>query len=158
MLHPESAVAKPVFYLYKTYDDAGDFQEPDQIQSIKVYLYNTGDSQERIDVRASLSRGAEQMAWSVEYLPASSEQASRPVTSITYGEVPAGYKEKNPALPLMPERLYVAYIRRIGTTYSADPLRFIIRLGQSETPVKLEYGGIRYGPLDEMEIKTIHKE
>ena len=60
------------------------------------------------------------------------------VSSLTYGEVPRGYAEKVKAVPLEPEQLYIVemdayWLRRIS------PLKFIIRLSETDTPDRLEY-------------------
>ena len=60
------------------------------------------------------------------------------VSSLTYGKVPRGYAEKVKALPLEPEQLYSvemgAYVSR-----GIAPLRFMIRLSETDIPDRLEY-------------------
>ncbi len=60
------------------------------------------------------------------------------VSSLTYGKVPRGYAEKVKALPLEPEQLYIvemdAYVHR-----GISPLKFIIRLSETDIPDRLEY-------------------
>ena len=142
-LHPalETPVTNPVFCVYKhnsDYEDvASDCDDLDQIRMIEVHL----------DTRYSappLERSEDVIDWSVVYEPDSSPHTASPVTTIEYGTVPAGYKEKHPALPLKPEKVYIAEVWGMSYHLRSHPIRFVIRSDDSGIPVKLEYVFKRY--------------
>ncbi len=66
--------------------------------------------------------------------------ATEPVSSLTYGEVPWGYKEKVKALPLEPEQLYIVSMNAYKIR-SIMPLKFVIRLNETGNPDRVEYLG-----------------
>ena len=124
----ESPMTTPVFCVYKNTD--GD--ELDYIRRIKVSL----------DTRYSeLPPGQIEgvIDWFIDYKPESSAHKGRPVTTIKYATVPPGYKETHPALPLIPEKVYVAYVWGLSYHFPSYGIRFVIRSDDSGTPVKLEY-------------------
>ena len=114
-IHPHSAVTAPTFCLFVGSD------EPGPIGEIKVY-----------------PRGEYKPAWFIEYDPDPAQPYVRPLACITYGKLPPGYREKAPAIPLTPEKLYRVNLRTKNYGYM-DSLRFIIRLGPNGEPVRLEY-------------------
>ena len=76
------------------------------------------------------------------------------VSSLTYGKVPRGYAEKVKALPLEPEQLYSvemdAYVHK-----AIAPLKFIIRLSETDIPDRLEYSwGIPFYMWDDIFSQT----
>ena len=79
------------------------------------------------------------MAWVLEYTPDGSDPPAN-----TYGKAPPGYKEKRPALPLTPERLYRVAIKTEDTSEQAV-MYFIIRLDSVGRPVRLEYAPAHSG-------------
>jgi len=137
-LHPalETPVTTPVFCVYKHNSDykdtASDTDDLDHIRRIKVYL-DTGYSE------LPPGRSKDVIDWFIEYKPDSSAHTASPVTTIEYGTVPPGYKEEHPALPLIPEKIYVADVSGMSYTYPSRPIRFVIRSDENGTPVKLEY-------------------
>ena len=134
-IHPHSEIAVPTFCLHRGKS------EPRPITRIAVVR---GDqvNDERIEWRESgntwLWEGGDQAAWVLEYAPDGSDPPANIYSCITYGKAPPGYKEKNLALPLTPERLYRVAIETEDATADAG-LYFIIRLDSEDRPVKLEY-------------------
>ena len=136
-IHPHSEIMTPTFCLH------GGRSEPRAITGIAV---ERGEkvNDERIDWRESgnpwwrLWKGDDQVAWSLEYAPDGSDPPPNTYACITYGKALPGYKEKTPALPLTPERLYRVTIETEDTPEYAE-LYFIIRLDSVGRPVKLEY-------------------
>ena len=122
-LHPalESPVTIPVFCVYKHNSDGDDL---DHIRRIKVHL-DTGHSD------LPLGRSEDVIDWFIEYEPESSTHTVRPVTTIEYGTVPPGYREKHPALPLIPEKVYVAYVWGLSYHFPSYGIRFVIRSDDS---------------------------
>ena len=134
-VHPHSEVTAPTFCLY-------DGDDPQAIVLIHV-MRRSKDDDERIDIMEWSSKtpwaATAQMAWKIEYAPdPEAEPSPRPFSCITYGKVPPGYIETAPAVPLIPERLYTAFI---GDNSKRSPglVLFIIRASDTGSPVKLEY-------------------
>ena len=136
-IHPHSEIMAPTFCLH------GGKSEPLPITEIAVIR---GDkvNDERIEWRESgnpwrgLWEGGDQTAWVLEYTPDGSDPPVNTYACITYGKALPGYKEKSPALPLTPERLYSVAIQTEDTPHPAE-MYFIIRLDSVGRPVKLEY-------------------
>ena len=136
-LHPHSEITAPTFCLH------GGKSEPLPITRIAVIR---GDkvNDERIEWRESgnpwrgLWEGGDQTAWVLEYTSDGSDPPANTYACITYGKALPGYKEKTPALPLTPERLYRVEIETENAQVGAG-LFFIIRLDSMGRPVKLEY-------------------
>ena len=136
-IHPYSEIMAPTFCLH------GGKSEPRPITGIVV---ERGEkvNDERIEWRDSgnpwwrLWKGRDQAAWSLEYAPDDSYPPANTYSCITYGKPPPGYKEKSPALPLTPERLYRVAIQTEGADGDAS-MYFIVRLDSVGSPVKLEY-------------------
>ena len=122
-IHPHSEVMAPTFCLLNG------TAEPAPIEKIWVYSYKDGPQKNM---------------WILEYVPAPSQPSVRPFSCITYGKVPPGYREKAAALPLLPERFYQVRIERWDNGVVSAELSFIIRLGPSGAPVKLQYSSGRY--------------
>ena len=133
-IHPHSEIVAPTFCLHLD-------SEPREITRLRVMR---GDkvNDGRIEWLESgdtwLWDGADQEAWSLEYVPDASDPPANTYSCITYGKAPPGYKEKAPALPLTPERLYYVAIEREDATADAM-IFFIIRLDPMGRPVKIEY-------------------
>lgn len=122
LIHPDSKVLTPTFCLYDRSET-----DPHAIHEVQVYQRAMNDDNRSKEV------------WVLEYAPQPDEQfvrALRAYSCITYGEVPSGYKQKAPALPLIPERSYSVSLK--GKDYLRDSLNFVIRLGPSGEPIKLE--------------------
>ena len=85
-----------------------------------------------------LWRGGDQVAWVLEYAPDGSDPPANTYACISYGKALPGYKEKSPALPLTPERLYSVEVETEDAQVGAL-MYFIIRLNPMGRPVKLEY-------------------
>ncbi len=143
-MHPHSEIVVPTFCLH------GGKSEPLPITRIAV---ERGDkvNAERIEWLESgpptwygLWEGHDQAAWSLEYAPGGSYPPANTYSCITYGKAPPGYKEKIPALPLTPERLYRVTIETEDTSEQAA-MYFIIRLDSVGRPVKLEYAPAHLG-------------
>ncbi|MDE0185700.1 MAG: hypothetical protein OXP71_09615 [Candidatus Poribacteria bacterium] len=130
----ESTVIPPVFCVRK-HEAAKD--EFDHIRRLQVYL-DTGYSE------LPPGRSEDVIDWFIEYQPDSSAHTASPVTAIEYGTVPPGYKEKHPALPLIPEKVYIAYAWGLSYDYPTGGTRFVIRADESGKPVKLEPVFSRY--------------
>ena len=136
-IHPHSEIAVPTFCLH------GGKSEPLPITRI-VVIRGDKVNDERIEWHESgpvwhgLWRGSEELAWVLEYAADGSAAPANTFSCITYGKAPPGYKEKSPALPLIPERLYRVRIDREDATADTQ-LYFIIRLDPMGRPVKLEY-------------------
>ena len=136
-IHPHSEIMAPTFCLH------GGKSEPLPITRIAV---ERGEkvNDERIEWRESgtpwrgVWKGRDQAAWILEYAPDDSDPPANTYACITYGKAPPGYKEKSPALPLTPERLYRVTIKTEDTPAHAE-MYFIIRLDSVGRPVKLEY-------------------
>ncbi|MDE0184813.1 MAG: hypothetical protein OXP71_05085 [Candidatus Poribacteria bacterium] len=142
-LHPalETPVTTPVFCVYKHNSDykdtTSDTDDLDRIRRIEVQL-NTWYSE------LPPGRSKDVIDWLIEYEPESSAHTASPVTAIEYGTAPPGYKEKHPALPLIPEKVYIAYVWGMSYYSPSRPIRFVIRADESGKPVKLEYVFKRY--------------
>ena len=139
-LHPHSEIMEPTFCLH---GGAGDV-EPRAITRIAV-VRDEKVNDERIEwvesgppVWYRLWRGGDQLAWVLEYAPDDSASLVKTFSCITYGKAPPGYKEKSPALPLTPERLYRVKVETEDAQVGAG-MFFIIRLDSVGRPVKLEY-------------------
>ncbi len=137
-MHPHSKIMTPTFCLH----DGN--SEPLPITGITVIRAEKVNN-ERIEWVESgppawygLWRGGDQLAWVLEYAPDGSDPPPNTYACITYGKALPGYKEKTPALPLTPERLYRVEIEREDAT-SYVKMYFIIRLDLIGRPVKLEY-------------------
>ena len=137
-----SALMKPTFSMY----DDPYFQKRLQIKSITVKkARRSPEEKQRWELDASWNEG--QTVWHLEYnvfLPLYwmnclfGWQPMPPVSSLTYGEVPWGYKEKVKALPLEPEQLYILSVDAAYSPRQTAPLRFIIRLNGVGVPDRLE--------------------
>ena len=137
-LHPHSEIMAPTFCLH------GGKSEPLPITEIAV-IRGEKVNDERIEWVKSgppvwwrLWKGGEQAAWVLEYAPDGSDPPANTYSCITYGKPLPGYKEKSPALPLTPERLYRVTIEREDASHPTE-MYFIIRLDPMGRPVKLEY-------------------
>ena len=136
-IHPHSEVVAPTFCLH------GGKSEPRPITRITV-IQGKKVNNEPIEWRESgypwrrLWQGDDQVAWSLEYAPDGSDPPPNTYACIIYGKALPGYKEKSPALPLTPERIYNVTIQTEDTPEYAE-LYFIIRLDSVGRPVKLEY-------------------
>ena len=136
-LHPHSDITAPTFCLH------GGKSEPRAITGIAVERGEKVDD-ERIEWIGSeepwiaMWEGRDQAAWVLEYTPDGSAPLMKTYSCITYGKAPPGYKEKSPALPLTPERLYRVTIQTKDAQSDAG-MYFIIRLDSMGRPIKLEY-------------------
>ena len=137
-LHPHSEITAPTFCLH----DGN--SEPRAITRITV-VRDEKVNDERIEwvesgppVWHRLWRGGDQLAWVLEYAPDGSAPLVKTFSCITYGKAPPGYREKSPALPLTPERLYRVEVETEDAQAGAL-MYFIIRLDAMGRPVKLEY-------------------
>ena len=136
-LHPHSEIMTPTFCLH------GGNSEPRTITGIAVERSEKVNA-ERIEWLESeepwiaMWEGRDQVAWILEYTPDGSDPPANTYACITYGKVLPGYQERNPALPLTPERLYRVTIWNGGSEADAS-MYFIIRLDSVGRPVKLEY-------------------
>ena len=109
-IHPHSEVMEPTFCIHYA-------NEPAPIKRLKV------------------SFGRETV-WELKYAPEVSGIPSRPLSCITYGKPPPGYKETAPAPPLTPDISYYAWLWDNG---HAAEVYFIIRSDASGRAIKLEY-------------------
>ena len=137
-IHPHSEIVAPTFCLH------GGRSEPLPITRIAVVRAEKVND-ERIEWVESglpawygLWRGGDQLAWVLEYAPDGSDPPANSYACITYGKALPGYKEKSPALPLTPERLYRVEVETEDAQVGAG-MFFIIRLDSMGRPVKLEY-------------------
>ena len=89
-------------------------------------------------------RGEFKPVWFIEYDPDPAQPYVRPLACITYGKLPPGYKEKVPAVPLTPERLYYVGIRKPRDFASPAEVSFTLRSDPSGEPVRLEYRTTKY--------------
>lgn len=138
----QSEVMNPTFYI------SGDryFQERLRIAGITVRkALRSSEEEKRWDLDSP--EDAWQTVWELKSTFPDTDRiivglwgwlSTPTVSSLRYGEVPRGYAEKVEALPLEPEQLYIvemgAYMsRRIA------PLRFMIRLSETDIPDRLEY-------------------
>ena len=135
IIHPHSTLTAPTFCLY------GGKSEPRAITRIAV-IRGEKVNDERIEWLESgntwLWKGGDQEAWVLEYAPDTSAPSANTFSCITYGKAPPGYKEKAPALPLTPERLYHVIIENGDASVPAN-IFFINRLDSMGRTVKLEY-------------------
>ena len=136
-IHPHSEIMAPTFCLHDGQS------QPRAITGIAV---ERGEkvNDERIEWLESdvpwiaMWEGRDQAAWVLEYAPDGADPPANTYSCIIYGKPPPGYKEKSPALPLTPERLYRVSIRTEDADADAS-MYFIIRLDSVGKPVKLEY-------------------
>ncbi len=136
-IHPHSQIMTPTFCLH------GGKSVPLPITRIMVERgEKVNDEPIEWSESATPWRGlwkrADQEAWVLEYAPDGSDPPPNTYACITYGKALPGYKEKIPALPLTPERIYNVTIKTEDTLEYAE-LYFIIRLDSVSRPVKLEY-------------------
>ena len=128
----QSEVMNPTFCIY----DDQYFQERLRIRSIKVEKILHAP-EEKKQLKLNLLQNNRQTVWELE-----SGIVVRLwgwfVSSLRYGEVPRGYAEKVKALPLEPEELYSVEMGAYGSRGIA-PLRFMIRLSETDIPDRLEY-------------------
>lgn len=147
LIHPNSTVNLPTFCFYR---------EDVHTKMPKRHHHSTPIVIERIEVWCTLHDdqfewGSEadkrsynlpaKEAWIAQYLPDPLLAPTEPfdlLPCIIYGKLPPGYREKAPAIPLTPEKLYRVNLRTKNYGYM-DSLRFIIRLGPNGEPVRLEY-------------------
>ena len=147
LIHPNSAVNLPTFCFYR---------EDVHTKMPKRHHRSTPIVIERIEVWCTLHDdqfewGSEmdkqsyklpaKEAWIAQYLPDPLLAPTEPfdlLPCIIYGKLPPGYREKAPATPLTPEKLYRVNLREKNHGYMIS-LRFIIRLGPNGEPVRLEY-------------------
>ena len=119
IVHPHSEPSSPTFCLY-----AG--SNPDAIGQVQVYQVPT-ESQEKI-----------KELWFLEYVSGSERKHTQlPFSCITYGKTPPGYKQKAPALPLIPEEVYD--VRLTSTHAGVATGRFSLHSDSPGSPLKLEY-------------------
>ena len=143
-INSRSEVMNPTFCMY----DELYFQKRLRIESITVE--KAGRSfEEKTRWELDALWDERQIVWHLEYnnfLPfywmncLFGWQPIPPVSSLTYGEVPRGYKEKVKALPLEPEQLYIVSMDAYEAR-SIMPLKFVIRLNAAGGPDRLEYLG-----------------
>ena len=136
-IHPHSQIMTPTFCLH------GGKSEPLPITRIMVERGEKVNDEpiewsESATPWRGLWKGADQEAWVLEYTPDGSDPPANTYACITYGKLLPGYKEKSPALPLTPGRIYNVTIKTEDTPEYAE-LYFIIRLDSVGRPVKLEY-------------------
>ena len=139
-----SALMNPTFSMY---DDLYS-QKRLRVESITVEKARRSfEEKKRWELDASWDE--RQTVWHLEYnnfLPfywmncLFGWQPMPPVSSLKYGEVPRGYKEKVEALPLEPEQLYIVSMDAYEAR-SIMPLKFVIRLNAAGDPDRLEYLG-----------------
>ena len=139
-----SALMKPTFSMY----DDPYFRKRLQIKGITVEkARRSPEGKQRWELDASWDEG--QTVWHLEYNDfllfywmncLFGWQPMSPVSSLTYGEVPRGYKEKVKVLPLEPEQLYIVSMEAYKIR-SISPLRFVIRLNETGDPDRVEYLG-----------------
>ena len=144
IINSGSEVMNPTFCMY----DDPYFQYRLRIEGITVEkARRSSEEKKRWELDASWDAG--QTVWHLEYnnfLPfywmncLFGWQPMPPVSSLTYGEVPQGYKEKVEALPLEPERLYIVSMEAYEAR-SIMPLKFVIRLNETGAADRLEYLG-----------------
>ena len=151
-IHPHSEIVAPTFCLH------GGKSEPLPITRITVVRAEKVNDEpiewsESATPWRGLWKGADQEAWVLEYAPDGSDPLANTYACITYGKALPGYKEKSPALPLTPERLYSVAIQTEDTPDRAE-IYFIIRLDSVGRPVKLEYISII---LDLRDVQVITK-
>ena len=130
IVHPHSSVTSPTFCVYSESlrseePKRSQNSEPLAIKRLEVY-----QTHEKSDVVVE--------AWVIHYLPNPLYEELRPFSCITYGKLPPGYREKAPALPLIPETHYSVRLSPIPSYYQGS-IRFNIRLDSSGQPAKLEY-------------------
>lgn len=138
--HPHSKITAPTFCLYYgSWKD--DHPPPVAIYQIRVFrAVKVND--ERFEwgqwkVYSPMRVGEDQMAWSMDY-EGDNQDVTRPFSCLTYGEVPPGYNETTPAVPLIPERLYtVLLLSKHGTLRNS--MYFIIRADSTGRPTQLEH-------------------
>ena len=144
-VHPHSAVTAPTFCAYSESDSdeqpkRSRQSEPRAIARLEVILKR---EQERPEL--------DEAVWVMHYRPDSLYDEFKPYSCITYGKLPPGYRERAPAVPLIPERSYrVHLVPRRGWSNS---LVFNIRTDTNGKPVRLEYSN-EYPPT----IKTIPRQ
>ena len=133
-IHPHSEIVAPTFCLHLGSEPRGitrlTVSRGDKVNDERIEWLESGDTW--------LWKGADQKAWILEYAPDASDPPAKTFSCITYGKAPPGYKEKTPALPLTPERLYYVAIEREDAQADAM-IFFIIRLDPMGRPVKIEY-------------------
>ena len=141
-VHPHSAVTAPTFCVYN--ESHGDEQPKRSRQSKPRAIARLEVILKRVQERPEL----DEAVWVIHYRPDSLYDEFKPYSCITYGKLPPGYRERAPAVPLIPERSYRVYlVPRRGWSNS---LVFNIRTDTNGKPVRLEYDNDAFA-----EIKTI---
>lgn len=147
LIHPNSAVDLPTFCLYREnvhtkMPKRHHRSTPIVIERIEIWCILHDDRFEwgsEMDKRSYKWPAKE--AWIAQYLPDPLLAPTEPfdlLPCIVYGKLPPGYREKAPATPLTPEKLYRVNLRQKSHKYM-NSLRFIVRLGPNGKPVRLEY-------------------
>ena len=133
-IHSLSEVTEPTFCLHRGSEPRGITRlrviRGDKVNDERIEWLESGDTW--------LWEGPDQKTWILEYAPDTSDPRVKPFSCITYGKAPPGYKEKLPAVPLTPERLYYVEIETSDAVSSAE-MFFITRLDPMGRPFKLEY-------------------
>lgn len=147
IVHPHSAVTAPTFCAYSesTRDEEptrSRQSEPRAIERLEVYLrLEPPELDERV--------------WVIHYRPDPLADELKPYSCITYGKLPPGYRERAPAVPLIPERTYSVHL---VTRRSRDEssIKFNIRADANGQPARLEFSeySIEYPPI----IRTIPRQ
>ena len=125
-IHPHSEIMAPTFCLHDGKS------EPRAITGIAVERGEKVNDEpikwiESDEPWIAMWEGRDQAAWVLEYTPDGSDPPANTYACITYGKAMPGYKEKSPALPLTPERLYRVTIQTEDADADAT-MYFIIRL------------------------------
>ena len=161
IIHPHSEVTLPTFCLHSE-SSSNPIPKPLPIRRLEVHRSKISND-ELIELGPDLelgkvySRTKVNEAWIIEYLPDPLYRSLTPFCCITYGKLPPGYREKGPALPLIPEKVYMGVIRSLKGDHLAS-FAFIIRLDSSGKPVKLEAAGSRGGLNDVNEVQVITRQ
>ena len=133
-IHSLSEVTEPTFCLHLGSEPRGITRltviRGDKVNNERIEWLESGDTW--------LWKGPDQKAWILEYALDASDPRANTFSCITYGKAPPGYKEKIPALPLTPERLYYVEIENRDAVAAAE-MFFITRLDPMGRPVKIEY-------------------
>ena len=137
-----STLMEPTFCMYKD----PYFQEPSHIGRITVEKVDRSFQKNRWELDAVQTHG--QTVWDLKLKYRNADNffiglfqwlSAPPVFCLTYGEVPSGYEEKVKASPLEPEELYILSVDVAYYERRTAPLRFIIRLNETDVPDRLEY-------------------
>ena len=140
IVHPHSSVTAPTFCLYK---EPVDKDEPKRSQESEILAI------ERLEV--FYGELPKEEVWVIHYVPDPLYEDLKPVSCVTYGKLPPGYKEKAPAPPLIAERRYSVRLRSIqdhgawsGNYNYRGVIDFDIRVDANGQSARLEYIDDRY--------------